>query len=170
VPEKTGTIHIKWVRSGIGFPRQQRKVVESMGLRRLNQVVERPDTANIRGMVAKVAHLVEVVEPLASPAWAGVPEYNIAPAENAPRKARPVEKAAPKAAAEAPAASEVVVAAAAESGTAAPRKKAGTAKSRSSESSKKEVAAAAEKPKPRRKAAEPKSAAQEDSKSKKGKK
>jgi len=170
VPEKTGTIHIKWVRSGIGFPRQQRKVVRGLGLQRLNQVVERLDTANIRGMVAKVAHLVEVVEPLASPAWAGVPEYKIVPVGPAPKKAPPAEKAGKETPAESPAASEGVGAAATEGEVAAPRKRAGTAKSRTSESSKKEVSAASEKPKPRRKAAEPKSAAKEESKSKKGKK
>ena len=60
--QKTDTIHIKWVRSGIALPRQQRRVVASLGLSRLNQVVVRPDTPQFRGMVAKVPHLLQVVE------------------------------------------------------------------------------------------------------------
>lgn len=60
--KKSGTIKIKWVRSTIACPEKHRQVVRGLGLRRLNQVVERPDTPAIRGMVAKVPHLVEVVE------------------------------------------------------------------------------------------------------------
>ena len=60
--EKTaGTIRIRWVRSQIGCPEKQRLVLRGLGFRKLQQVVERPDTPAIRGMVAKVCHLVEVV-------------------------------------------------------------------------------------------------------------
>jgi large subunit ribosomal protein L30 len=55
-------IRIEWVRSGIGFHRRQEVVVRSLGLRRLHDVVERPDTPQLRGAIAKVAHLVRVVE------------------------------------------------------------------------------------------------------------
>ena len=55
-------IKIRLVRSTIGVPEKLRKVVRGLGLRKLNQVVERPDDAAIRGMVAKAPHLVEVVE------------------------------------------------------------------------------------------------------------
>jgi large subunit ribosomal protein L30 len=56
-----GKIHLKWVRSSICAPVTQKKVVKGLGFTRLNQVIERPDTPAIRGMVAKVPHLVEIV-------------------------------------------------------------------------------------------------------------
>ncbi len=58
----SGTIHLKWVRSVICCPRKHRRVVKGLGFTRLNQVIERPDTAAIRGMVKKVPHLVEIVK------------------------------------------------------------------------------------------------------------
>jgi len=57
-----GRIHLKWVRSAICAPVKHKVVVKGLGFTRLNQVIERPDTAAIRGMVAKVPHLVEIVE------------------------------------------------------------------------------------------------------------
>jgi large subunit ribosomal protein L30 len=163
VPKKTGTIHIKWIRSGIGFSRKQKEVVRSIGLHRLNQVVERPDTTQFRGLVAKVCHLVEVVDPPAVPTWTQVPEYKITPAEL--KVAAPsLKKAVKKAAVETPAATEVKAV--------APAKKAATAKSRAAKPSVKETAKGPEKAKPKRKAAAPKLAAtaKKESKSKKGKK
>lgn len=59
---KKKTLKIKWVRSAIGRPKKHRLVVRGLGLRKLNQVVERVDTPAVRGMVAKVAHLVEVLD------------------------------------------------------------------------------------------------------------
>jgi len=56
-----GKIHIKWVRSAICSPVKHKRVVKGLGFTRLNQVIERPDTAAIRGMVKKVPHLVEIV-------------------------------------------------------------------------------------------------------------
>ena len=47
-------IHLKWVRSAICAPVQQKLVVKGLGFTRLNQVIERPDNPAIRGMVAKV--------------------------------------------------------------------------------------------------------------------
>ena len=76
-----GTILIKWVRSGIGFNYRQEEMVRSLGLRRLHHVVERPDNPHTRGLVAKVAHLVEIVGEASRPAWADVPEYRISPPE-----------------------------------------------------------------------------------------
>ena len=58
----SGKIQLKWVRSIICTPVKQRKVVKGLGFTRLYQVIERPDTAAIRGMVKKVPHLVEIVE------------------------------------------------------------------------------------------------------------
>ncbi len=55
------TILLQWVRSFIAAPEKQKKVVRGLGFTRLNQVIERVDTPAIRGMVAKVPHLVKVV-------------------------------------------------------------------------------------------------------------
>ena len=86
------TIRIKWVRSGIGFSYRQKRVVQSLGLRKLNQVVEKPDTPQIRGLVARAPHLLDIVGASVKPAWTAVPEYTIyPPAETA---ATPVEPAA----------------------------------------------------------------------------
>ena len=57
-----GKIKIQLVARPIGRPETQREVVRSLGLRKLNQIVERPDTPAFRGMVAKVPHLLAVVE------------------------------------------------------------------------------------------------------------
>ena len=59
---KPGTIRIKWVQSGIACPQKHKLVIRGLGLRKLQHVVERPDTPSIRGMVAKVPHLVRIVE------------------------------------------------------------------------------------------------------------
>ncbi len=56
-----GTIKIKYVRSSICAPVKHKLVVKGLGFTRLNQVIERPDTPAIRGMVAKVPHLIEIV-------------------------------------------------------------------------------------------------------------
>ncbi|HEV8130364.1 MAG TPA: 50S ribosomal protein L30 [Acidobacteriota bacterium] len=56
-------MRIRYVRSATGFARRQKETVRGLGLRKLNQVVERPDTPQIRGMVNKVPHLVTVLEP-----------------------------------------------------------------------------------------------------------
>jgi large subunit ribosomal protein L30 len=58
----SGKIHLKWVRSAICTPVKHKRVVKGLGFTRLNQVIERPDNAAIRGMVAKIPHLVEIVE------------------------------------------------------------------------------------------------------------
>jgi large subunit ribosomal protein L30 len=57
-----GKVHLKWVRSAICSPVKHKLVIKGLGFTRLNQVIERPDTHAIRGMVAKVPHLVEFVE------------------------------------------------------------------------------------------------------------
>jgi len=57
-----GRIQLKWVRSAICAPVKQKLVVKGLGFTRLNQVIERPDTQAIRGMVAKIPHLVEIVK------------------------------------------------------------------------------------------------------------
>ena len=55
-------IRIQLVRSPIGRPEKQKRIVRSLGLKKMNQVVERPDTPEFRGMVAKIPHLLAVVE------------------------------------------------------------------------------------------------------------
>jgi len=61
--KKSGTIHLKWVVSAIQAPTHHKLVIKGLGFTRLNQVIERENTPEIRGMVAKVPHLVTVVEP-----------------------------------------------------------------------------------------------------------
>jgi large subunit ribosomal protein L30 len=55
-------IRIKLVRSPISTPEKHKVIVRSLGLKKINQIVERPDTAGFRGMVKKVPHLLELVE------------------------------------------------------------------------------------------------------------
>ena len=56
------TIKVKLVRSMIGRPEKQRKVLRGMGLTRVNKTVELKDTPEIRGMIKKVTHLVSTEE------------------------------------------------------------------------------------------------------------
>jgi large subunit ribosomal protein L30 len=55
-------LKIKLVKSYIGRPEKQRKILRGMGLMRLNRVVLLDDTPEIRGMVNKVSHLVTTEE------------------------------------------------------------------------------------------------------------
>jgi large subunit ribosomal protein L30 len=57
-----GTIKIKLVRSPICTPDKHKRIVKGLGLRKLNQIVVRPDSPVFRGMVKKVPHLLHVVE------------------------------------------------------------------------------------------------------------
>ena len=59
---KKGGLKIKLVKSVIGTTRYQREVVKGLGLRRVNHTVEREDTPEIRGMIDKVSHIVQVLE------------------------------------------------------------------------------------------------------------
>jgi len=56
------TLKLELVRSPIGSNARQRATVVALGLRKLHQVVEQADSPAMRGMVAKVGHLVRVVE------------------------------------------------------------------------------------------------------------
>ncbi len=56
------TIKVKQVRSKINRPERQKRTLEALGLRKMNQVVEHEATPQILGMVNKVSHLVEVIE------------------------------------------------------------------------------------------------------------
>lgn len=55
-------LKVTLVKSPIGFNEKQGRVVESMGLRRIRHSVELTDTPEVRGMIHKVRHLVEVSE------------------------------------------------------------------------------------------------------------
>jgi large subunit ribosomal protein L30 len=55
-------IKIKLIRSKIGKNESQRRTIEALGLRKIGQIVEKEDTPQIRGMIEKVNHMVEVIE------------------------------------------------------------------------------------------------------------
>ncbi len=59
---KKAPLKLRLVRSVISTTRYQREVVRGLGLKRLHQTIERSDTPEIRGMIAKVAHLVEIIQ------------------------------------------------------------------------------------------------------------
>lgn len=59
---KAAMIRIQYYRSTIAFPSTQKEIVRGLGLRKLNQIVERPDTPSMRGAVAKVPHLLRIIE------------------------------------------------------------------------------------------------------------
>jgi large subunit ribosomal protein L30 len=56
------TLKVKQVRSGIGCPREMRETLKALGLGKMHRVAERPDTPEVRGMIKKIPHLVQVVE------------------------------------------------------------------------------------------------------------
>jgi large subunit ribosomal protein L30 len=58
--KKAGKLKIKWVVSFIGCPRNMRQTVRGLGFRRMQQVLEVEDTPSIRGMIARVHHLVQI--------------------------------------------------------------------------------------------------------------
>jgi len=61
--EQSGaTLKLVYFRSAIGTPQKHKLVIKGLGFKRLNQVVERVDTPAVRGMVAKVPHLVRIPE------------------------------------------------------------------------------------------------------------
>lgn len=55
-------IKIKQTKSKIGYPKDQKKTLESLGLTKMHSVVEHDDTPAIRGQIRKVQHLVTIVE------------------------------------------------------------------------------------------------------------
>ena len=57
-----GTVRIQYYRSFIAAPKTHKQIVRSIGLTKLNQVVERPDTPAMRGFVQKVPHLLRIIE------------------------------------------------------------------------------------------------------------
>lgn len=59
--KNSGTLRIRQVRSGIACPIEMRETLKALGLGKINRVSERVDTPSVRGMIAKIPHLVEVV-------------------------------------------------------------------------------------------------------------
>jgi large subunit ribosomal protein L30 len=59
---KIKTLRITLVKSPIGYTKRQKNTVRALGLRRMNQTVEHEDSAVVRGMVAKISHLLQVEE------------------------------------------------------------------------------------------------------------
>ena len=57
-----GTIRIKLVRSTICTPEKHKIIVRALGLKKMNQIVERPDTPSFRGFVKKIPHLLALVD------------------------------------------------------------------------------------------------------------
>ena len=55
-------IKIKQTKSRIGAPKDQKRTLDTLGLRKMNQIVEREDTPSVLGMVEKVKHLVTIVK------------------------------------------------------------------------------------------------------------
>ena len=60
--EAKAMMRLQYYRSKIQAPVKHKLVIKGLGFTRLNQIVEREDTPSIRGMVAKVPHLVRVLE------------------------------------------------------------------------------------------------------------
>jgi large subunit ribosomal protein L30 len=58
----SGTIRIQYYRSFIAAPKTHKTMVRSLGLTKLNQIVERPDSPSMRGAVSKVPYLLRIVE------------------------------------------------------------------------------------------------------------
>jgi large subunit ribosomal protein L30 len=56
------TLRVKQIRSGIGCPRAMRETLKALGLGKMHKISERTDSPEVRGMIAKIPHLVEVVE------------------------------------------------------------------------------------------------------------
>jgi len=57
-----GKIKIQYYRSFIAAPKTHKQMVRSLGLTKLNQIVERPDDDSMRGAVAKIPHLLRIVD------------------------------------------------------------------------------------------------------------
>jgi len=56
------TIKVKQIKSRIGAPKNQKRTLDAMGLRKLNHVVELEDTPSVRGQIQTVNHLVKVLD------------------------------------------------------------------------------------------------------------
>ncbi|MBZ5553201.1 MAG: 50S ribosomal protein L30 [Acidobacteriia bacterium] len=55
-------LRLRWVRSAIGSPKKHKRIVRGLGFHHLREIITRPDTPMIRGMVGRIPHLVEIVD------------------------------------------------------------------------------------------------------------
>ena len=65
MPKKTTsgkTLRVTWIRSSIGYTKDQKATVKALGLHRLHQTVEHKDTPALRGMLNKVIHMLKIEE------------------------------------------------------------------------------------------------------------
>jgi large subunit ribosomal protein L30 len=60
-PAVQGTLRLKLAKSGIATPKDQKATIRALGFRWVGDVVERPDTPDVRGRIRKIAHLVEIL-------------------------------------------------------------------------------------------------------------
>lgn len=60
--KKQKTLKVTWVKSNIGYNKNQMKIMKALGFKKLNQTRILPDNESVRGSLHHVAHLVEVVE------------------------------------------------------------------------------------------------------------
>ena len=59
---KVKSLRVTQVRSAIGLPKDQKATVRALGIRRMQDTVELPDTPQVRGMIGKIQHLLKVEE------------------------------------------------------------------------------------------------------------
>jgi large subunit ribosomal protein L30 len=59
---KAGRLRITLVRSPIGYPERQKRTVRALGFHRMHETIETADNAAVRGMIAKISHLVRIEE------------------------------------------------------------------------------------------------------------
>jgi large subunit ribosomal protein L30 len=55
-------LRVTWVRSAIGFTKDQKATVRALGFHRLHETVEHKDTPALRGMLTKIIHLLKIEE------------------------------------------------------------------------------------------------------------
>ncbi len=59
---ESGQIKIQYYRSMIGYSKKQKEIVKSLGITKLNQTITRQDSPGARGVVAKIPHLLRIVD------------------------------------------------------------------------------------------------------------
>ena len=59
---KIKNINITQIKSGIGYRKKTKDTLKALGLKKLNQTIEKKDTPSIRGMINKISHLLKVEE------------------------------------------------------------------------------------------------------------
>ena len=59
---KASRLRVRQVRSGIGFDKSQKATLKALGLGKLGRIRELPDNREIRGMIAKIPHLITVLD------------------------------------------------------------------------------------------------------------